>query len=123
MMGDTRGFTIVEVLVAIVVVTVGMMALLGTAALVTRMIARGQRSAVAAQFAQQRIEQLRNSACTSQAAGTDTLSRGSTWVAINTWNWTALTQSTWKVTLAVRYKTAQGRTRTEQMETGISCLR
>ena len=36
-----RGFTIVEIIIAIVVLTVGLLGLVSTAALVTRMIARG----------------------------------------------------------------------------------
>ena len=47
-MKQERGFTIVEVIVAMLVLTVGLLGLVTSAALVTRMIGRGQRSAVAA---------------------------------------------------------------------------
>jgi type IV pilus assembly protein PilV len=67
------GFTIVEVIVAIIVLTVGLLGLVTTSALVTRMIARGNRSSNAATFASKRLEQLRVTGCTSQAAGRDTL--------------------------------------------------
>src|SRR5438128_1090206 len=43
-----QGFTIVEVIIAIMVLTVGLLVLVNSSALVTRMIAQGQRSAVAA---------------------------------------------------------------------------
>src|SRR5205823_5075225 len=72
-----QGFTIVEVIVAILVLTVGLLALVTSAALVTRMIGRGQRSAVSAQYAQRRLEMLRVSGCKSQAGGSEVLMRGS----------------------------------------------
>jgi len=43
-----QGFTLVEVIIAILVLTVGLLGLVTSAALVTRMIGRGQRSAVQA---------------------------------------------------------------------------
>src|SRR2546426_12757936 len=76
-MRHEQGFTIVEVIVAIMVLTVGLLALVTSAALVTRMIGRGQRSAVAAQYAQRRLEMLRTSGCKSQAGGSEVLMRGS----------------------------------------------
>jgi prepilin-type N-terminal cleavage/methylation domain-containing protein len=121
-MNSKRGFTIIEVLVAIVVLTVGLLGLVTTAALVTRMIGRGQRSSVAATFAAQRMERLRVSGCASQAAGSDTLKRGSNWVAINTWTFSQPAASTWRILLQSKYQTQQGRTRTDTMETSISCL-
>ena len=121
-MNGKRGFTIVEVLVAIVVLTVGLLGLVTTAGLTTRMIARGQRASMAATFAAQRMERLRASGCTSQAAGTDTLKRGSTWVAINTWTFSNVATSTWRVLLQSQYKTVKNQTKTDVMETSISCL-
>jgi Tfp pilus assembly protein PilV len=53
------GFTLVEVMVAVVVVIVGIGALAGSSALVTRMIGRGRVESRAAQLAESRIEQLR----------------------------------------------------------------
>jgi type II secretion system protein I len=54
-----RGFTLIEVLVALVLLTVGVMALVGTSALVSRMIGRGRSSTVAVQVATARLESLR----------------------------------------------------------------
>ena len=65
-----QGFTIVEVIIAVLVLTIGILGLVTSAALVTRMIGRGQRSAVAAQYAQRRLEMLRASGCKSPACGT-----------------------------------------------------
>jgi prepilin-type N-terminal cleavage/methylation domain-containing protein len=117
-----QGFTLVEVIIAILVFTVGMLGLVGTAALVTRMIARGQHSAVAATFAAQRLERLRVTACTSQAAGSDTLYRGSTMAATNNWSFSNLGNSGYGIVLTVNYLTAQNRWRTDTLETMVSCL-
>lgn len=61
-MSNRQGFTIVEVLVAMVVLSVGVMALVGSSALVTRMIGTGQHSTRAVQVAEQRLERLRQRA-------------------------------------------------------------
>jgi type II secretory pathway pseudopilin PulG len=115
------GFTIVEILIAIIVLTVGILGLVTTSALVTRMIARGQRTALAAEFAAQRFERLRVSGCTSQVAGADTLNRGSTWVAINTWTFTDALNNTWRITMTSQYKTQQNKIKNQTLETSISC--
>lgn len=126
--GGERGFTIVEVIIAIVVLTVGLLGLVTTAALVTRMIGQGQRSAVAATFASQRMERLRVAACdpAQRADGSETLTRGGVAVATNTWTFTSVTGApgappTWKISLSVQYTTVRDRTRTEQMETIVLC--
>lgn len=49
----------VEVMVAIVLLTVGVMALVGSSAMVSRMIGRGRESTVAVQVATARLERLR----------------------------------------------------------------
>jgi prepilin-type N-terminal cleavage/methylation domain-containing protein len=54
-----QGFTLVEVLIAIVILGVGVTALVGSSALVTRMVGRGQSETRAAETANQRIETLR----------------------------------------------------------------
>ena len=54
-----RGFTLAEVIVAIVLLTVGVMALVGSSAMVSRMIGKGRGATVAVQVATARIERLR----------------------------------------------------------------
>src|SRR5437588_6872352 len=71
-----QGFTLVEVIIAILVLTVGLLGLVTSAALVTRMIGRGQHSAVAAQYAQRRLEMLRVTGCKSQTSGSEVWTRG-----------------------------------------------
>jgi prepilin-type N-terminal cleavage/methylation domain-containing protein len=121
---NARGFTIVEIIIAIVVLTVGLLGLVSTAALVTRMIARGQRSAVASTFASQRLEQLRPAACidAQRLNGTDTLKRGSNWVAINNWTWIDEGNKYYRARIVTTYKTVKNRVRTDTLEVGVPCL-
>ena len=71
-MKNERGFTIVEVLVAVMILTVGLLGLVTTAALVTRMIGQGQRQTEAAALAADRFEQLRSVPCAALADGSST---------------------------------------------------
>lgn len=67
------GFTIVEILVAIMVLTVGLLALVSTAATVTRMIGQGQRYTRASTMALQRFELLRAQDCNVLVDGSETV--------------------------------------------------
>ncbi len=71
-MKDRRGFTIVEVLVAVMVLAVGILGLVTTAGLVTRMIAQGQRYTRASTLASERFEILRAQRCPAVGTGTET---------------------------------------------------
>jgi prepilin-type N-terminal cleavage/methylation domain-containing protein len=79
---DTRGFTVIEVLIAVVVLAVGVTALVGSSGVVTRMIGQGKISTQATQAVSQQMEQLRATAystspnCTALAAGSDTTANG-----------------------------------------------
>jgi prepilin-type N-terminal cleavage/methylation domain-containing protein len=82
---DRGGFTLVEVLVAVMVLSVGVTALVGSAGVVTRMVGRGQMGTRAAQTASGTLEQLRMWAysttprCTSaNFVGSTTTTRGIT---------------------------------------------
>jgi prepilin-type N-terminal cleavage/methylation domain-containing protein len=121
-MRSESGFTVVEVVVAIVIFTVALLGLASTAGSVTRMVARGQRSAVAATFAAQRLEQLRRSACTARLPGSEELYRGGTRVAWSQWAFTDAGRQTYRVLLTTTYITAGNRQRTDTLETAVSCL-
>jgi prepilin-type N-terminal cleavage/methylation domain len=58
-MRGEKGFTIIEIMLAVVVLSVGVMALVGSSALATRMIGRGNKSTEVVQVATARAELLR----------------------------------------------------------------
>jgi prepilin-type N-terminal cleavage/methylation domain-containing protein len=118
------GFTIIEILIAIIVLTVGILGLVTTAALTTRMIARGQRSAVASLFASQRAEQLRPAACipAQRLDGSDTLWRGSNWVAYNNWHFVDEGNLYYRIRIVTTSVTIANRMRVDTLELGVSCL-
>ena len=118
------GFTIIEIIIAIMVLTVGLLALVTTAALVTRMIARGQRSAVASMYAAQRAEQMRPQACIAaqRTDGRDTLYTGSNWVATNAWSFVNEGNQYYRLRVVTLYKTIKNQMRVDTLEMGVSCL-
>lgn len=63
------GTTVVELLIALIVVTVGLLALAGAAAIVAREIAAGRREILLAWAARSRLERLTSSACTALTSG------------------------------------------------------
>ncbi len=100
----SRGFTVVEVLVAIVIMALGVLGLAGTATSVSRLIGGGAEQTIAANIAMGRFEQLRGTACASLAAGTAT-KRGMT----EHWTVTASGTSLYTATDTVTYIAAGGR--------------
>jgi hypothetical protein len=88
------------------------------------MIARGQRSADASAFAQRRLEILRPAVCipAQRVPGSDTLKRGSNWVAINSWSFANPdANNNWRIKIVSTYKTTQNRVRRDSTETTIPC--
>lgn len=116
-----QGFTLVEVVVAILVLAVGLLGLAGSAVLVSRMIDRGQRSAVQAVFAARRLEMLRTTGCSAQEAGMDVLFRGSTPVDSIQWHFVGRANAGWQIVVRSRYQADAGRWRSDSLETAISC--
>ena len=118
-----RGFTTVEAMVAVLVLTVGLLGLVTNSAMVTRMVAGGRQTGAVAALAQQRLEQLRATGCAVQAAGADTLYHGGRPIDINTWRFVQPGPNRWRVVLRTTYLTQVGRWRTDSVETEVSCLR
>ena len=119
----SSGFTIVEALVAIVVLGIGIVALVSASTSVTRMIGRGKMETRAAQAASRRMEELRAAAgvtaprCGSPAfaSGGPALSGGVT----ERWQ-VAATGKARQVRVTVTYLTPRG-LRTASLETTIPC--
>jgi len=120
---NKQGFTIIEIIIAIIVLTVGVLGLVTTAALVTRMMGRGQRSAQASAFAARRLERMHVAACipAQRLNGTDTLYRGSNWVSVNTWTFADAGNLNYRLKIVSLYKTEKDKTRSDSTETTISC--
>lgn len=115
-MKGERGFTIVEVLVAVLVLTVGLLGLATTAALVTRMVAQGDRYTEAATLASRRFEILRSRGCSSLSNGSETVGRFTvSWTVASTAGGKART-----VTVTVVSPTGRGR-RTDTFSNTIIC--
>lgn len=115
-MRSQGGFTVVEVLIAVLVLTVGLLGMVTTAALTTRMIAQGQRFSEASAIANERFEILRAIPCAQMTGGSSQVGRYSV-----SWTVTANEANTWRrVTVTVTSPTARG-SRTDQFTTIISC--
>lgn len=124
--GAEGGFTIIEVIIAVVILTVGLLGLTTTSGLVTRMIGRGQRSEVAALLAMQRMERARPAACipAQRVAGDTTITRGSQPVARVAWTFTDVDGDgrSIRVRVITDYVVSANRIRTDTMETSVICL-
>jgi Tfp pilus assembly protein PilV len=68
---DSRGFTIVETTVSVMVLAVGLLGLVSVAALASRLVSEGQRSTEIAALANERIEILRAQGCPAVAGGSE----------------------------------------------------
>lgn len=96
------GFTLVELIVAIMVFAIGMLGLAATAASVTRLMGGAKRQTIAANVAQSRLERLRSSPCATLAGGVDT-TRG----VVNKWTVQAVTRGV-SITDTVFYASTRG---------------
>jgi prepilin-type N-terminal cleavage/methylation domain-containing protein len=119
--GSRSGFTLIEVLVAITILAVGVVAMAGSAAAVTRMIGRGKIDTRASQLATERMEALRRAAlfttprCNALASGGPTTS-GNVTLA-----WTVTVSGTGRnVSVRATYATTRG-SRTDTLTTYIEC--
>jgi prepilin-type N-terminal cleavage/methylation domain-containing protein len=120
---SSSGLTLVEVLVAIVVLGVGIVALVGGSSMVTRMIGRGKVETRAALVASHRMEALRLAAVSSSPHCTaPAFSSGGPAIHDGvTESWVVPTAGTLRlVRVTVTYLTVRG-PRSAALETGIEC--
>lgn len=66
---NERGFSLIEVMVATIILIAGVIALASSSATITRMTAEGNRAAAAALVASSRFESLRAVGCTGMSSG------------------------------------------------------
>ncbi len=111
------GFTIVEVIIAMIILTVGILGIVGATAKMTAMQSKGERLATAAFYAQSRMEQLRAAGCTLATGGSETL----VGVYIMTWTVAAQAGGSRAVTVAAEYPTGTAVAAVDTFETYIPC--
>ncbi len=77
-MARRSGFTLVEMMVAVVILATGLLGLTTTSAYVLRMVSGGQQQTIAASVVQSRLERLRSLPCATiiSAGTTTTTTRG-----------------------------------------------
>lgn len=116
------GFTLVEVIVSIVVLSIGVMALAGSSGMVSRMLGEGKTVTTAANIAEQRLEILRRIAdATTPRCGSGQLATGTATTLGMNESWTVATAGKLRsVTEIVTYRTARGG-RADTMRTVLAC--
>ena len=120
---NARGFSIVEVLVAIIILTIGILALAQSSGAVTTMIGRGKQDTQAAAAAQRVLERLRQQAstttpmCTALVSGTES---GPQPGMTRAWTVTGSDDSR-TVVVTVTYRISRG-TRTETIRAELGCV-
>lgn len=71
--GARAGFTLVELIVAMLMLTIGLLGLAGVGGVVLKQMSSGTYQTIAASIAQSRFEQLEGDACTGIVSGTATV--------------------------------------------------
>ena len=117
------GFTILEIMIAVVILMVGVLGLVMTAGLTTRMMGRANRAQQAATYASKRMEMMRASACIAaqRNAGVDTLYRGSAMIAYNTWSYADMGSQSYRLQVITRWETTKNQMKSDTLEQGVPC--
>jgi prepilin-type N-terminal cleavage/methylation domain-containing protein len=120
---SSSGLTLIEVLIAVVVLGIGIVALAGGSAMATRMIGRGKIETRAALVASRRVESLRLAAASSTPRCTSTLFAGGGPVIHDGVSESWVVPPTGKLRLVrvtVTYLTVRG-VRSAALQTDIEC--
>jgi len=117
-----HGFTLIEVLVALVLFAFGVLGLAAETAALTRLLARAQRAARVTAAASARLERLRAGACVLRRDGAETVSQGSAILATLQWTWSGVGDSTYRVrVVAFPGLLAGPRARSETLSAVLAC--
>ena len=111
-----RGFSLVELMVAMMLLTVGVLGLASVSAYAIRQDSVATRANSATLVAQSRMERLRSRRCVDIAAGTATTNN-----VTESWTVTSVGSKTVTVKGTFTYKTRRGQTRTFEESTTILC--
>jgi len=112
-----RGFTLVELVVSMVIITVGVLALVSTSAGVLQQMRSGHQSTLAATVAQSRMETIRSLQCASAASGSAT-TRGMN----ETWTISAISARINAVAETVTYTPRVGVTKQLGLSGVVPCV-
>ncbi len=120
---NENGFTILEIMIAVVVLMVGVLGLVMTAALTTRMMGRANRAQQAAAYASKRMETMRSQACITaqRTSGVDTLYRGGAMIAYNTWTYSDMGSGTYRLSVITQWETTKNQMKSDTLEQGVPC--
>lgn len=114
--GPRRGMSLVELIVGIIVLTVGMLGLAGVSTVVLRQMNGSANQTVATTLVQSRLEQFEGRPCASIVAGTAT-TRGVT----ETWTTSAVGSRGKRIASTVRFSGLRGAVSEVAFETVVSC--
>jgi prepilin-type N-terminal cleavage/methylation domain-containing protein len=120
MQTQRRAFTLLEVLVALVILGVGVIGLAGNAALVSQLVGDGTRLSLAAAIATARVEQLRALPCAGVTAGSATTAGIEERWTVSPLGAAGRT-SALEVQLAVTYRSPARSTRTQRFHASVPC--
>ncbi len=119
MVRSERGFTLIELTIAVTLFTIGVLGMLGVLAGITRLFGMGDRIATASFYAQERLETSRNTPCAALTSGSET--RGGIYDVA--WNVTPMFGgNAQRVEVLVAYPSRLGVTRVDTLGTSISCI-
>ncbi len=122
-MPPRRGFTLVEVLVALVICAMGVLALAAEIARLTRALGFLRHAIVVSAAATNRLEALRAGACRTRVDGSEAVYVGDREVATLTWTWGPAGDSIYRVRLiaAARLPAATLRAAPDTIATAVLC--
>ena len=119
MIQNRSGFTIIEVIIAITMLSVGLLGALGATAATIRVLGESDRMVTAAFQATQQLEQLEALGCDAASGGSDTQQGVDlTWTVAGT-----ATSSTRPIMITASYRMGRGRVKVDTFEKALQCVR
>jgi prepilin-type N-terminal cleavage/methylation domain-containing protein len=117
---NRKGFTLTEIVLAMTILLIGVLAFVGTSAATSAMLTRGNRATKASFYAQERLEILASTYCGNLVNGTATSGGG---VYSHAWTITsALGGNAKRAQLITTYSPRRGFTRADTSEMSVLCL-
>lgn len=113
------GFTVIEVMIAIVILVFGVLAIMSTSMLISRSLGTANRTATAMTYAQEQLETLKGLGCAGATSG-NAVQEG-----IYTMRWAVASVNAGRearIVLETRYPRQPGQMRADTVETSILCV-